>query len=124
MRIFNGILAVIMIVFAILQWNDPDALIWIAVYGYVALMAGQGCFGVSIRPAILAGIAGLILGIMFYIPDVIRWIGNGMPSISGQMKAESPFIELVREFFGLLIALLVMGYLYFYDRSVRRKVEG
>jgi hypothetical protein len=123
MRIFKGILTVIMIVFAILQWNDPDALIWMVVYGYVALMAGQSFFRVSIRPAILAGIIGLFLGMMFYIPDVVRWFSLGMPSITGEMKAETPFIELIREFLGLLIALLVMVYLFYNGESGRRKAE-
>lgn len=124
MKIIKGILTVILIVFAILQWNDPDGLIWIIVYGYVALMSGQSWFGKPSSRFILAGIIGLVFGMIFYIPDVVRWIGSGMPSITGQMKAETPFIELIREFLGLLIALLVMVYLYYDGRSGRRKAEG
>jgi len=45
------------------------------------------------------------LGMCLYIPDVISWVSKGTPTIAGSMKAESPFIEFVREFFGLGICL-------------------
>ena len=41
-----------------------------------------------------------------YFPDIINWFKQGMPSIVESMKAESPHVEFVREFFGLLIMIL------------------
>jgi len=117
MKVLNGFLGVIMAIFAILQWNDPDGLLWIFIYGYVAVMAGMTFFNVRLRWFLLAGMVGLMVGIIVYIPDFIDWIKAGTPSVTGSMKAESPFVELVREFLGLCIAMLVMIYLYFFETS-------
>ena len=58
-----------------------------------------------------AGITAiLIVSILFYVPDVIDWFSDGMPNIADSMQASSPYIELVREFFGLLISLIGMTF--------------
>jgi hypothetical protein len=123
MRILNALLTLIMAVFAILQWNDPDAWLWIFIYGYVTLTAGLSFTGLRLKWFIIPGIIGLLIGIALDTPEFADWIRSGMPSITGHMKAESPFIEVIREFLGLLIALGVMVYLFFYDRSSRNQVE-
>ncbi len=124
MKIINAILTLLMAVFAILQWNDPDSWLWIFIYGYVTLMAGLTFSSIRLKWFIIAGIIGLLIGIAFNTADFLEWIRSGMPSITGQMKAESPFVEVIREFLGLVIALCVMIYLFFYDRSAGRQVEG
>ncbi|MEL6122551.1 MAG: transmembrane 220 family protein, partial [Bacteroidota bacterium] len=52
----------------------------------------------------------LIVVLLSYIPSIREWFGDGMPSITSSMKAESPYIELVREFFGLLISAAAIAY--------------
>ena len=44
------------------------------------------------------------------MPEVIDWFSDGMPNIADSMQASSPYIELVREFFGLLISLIGMTF--------------
>jgi len=46
-----------------------------------------------------------------YTPELMDWLNEGMPSITGSMQAESPFIEFVREFFGLALCF-VTSYVY------------
>lgn len=123
MKILNALFALMMAVFAILQYNDPDAWLWIFIYGYVTLMAGLSFTKLNLKWFIMMGIVGLLAGIGMDAPAFIDWVRSGMPSITGQMKAESPFIEVVREFLGLVIALSIMIYLFFYDRSGRKKTE-
>lgn len=109
-KIVDIIIAVLFVLFAIVQWNDPDSLLWIIMYLLVAVVAGfsaQGTF-YSYTTWIFAIV--LFVSICFYIPSIILWFQDGMPTISGSMKAESPYIELVREFFGLLISFVVVGY--------------
>jgi len=117
MKIINVILVFLMFLFAIVQWNDPDGLLWIFIYGYVAIVSGLTFTKVALKWFIISGIIGYTIGILILFPDFISWINAGTPSITGQMKAESPFIELVREFSGLIICLLIMFYLLFYWRS-------
>ena len=51
MRYLNGVLCVIMILFVIVQYNDPDYALWIVIYGI---------------PAIWAGLAALLPGALRY----------------------------------------------------------
>lgn len=47
MRIVNGVLAVLLVLFAVAQYNDPDGPFWVAVYGAGALW----CAVAALRPA-------------------------------------------------------------------------
>ncbi len=106
-----------MISFGAVQFNDPDGLIWVGVYWLVALVPISTIFDRlnpiwSLRYAMV-----LLIWLLFYIPDVIYWLGEGAPSIAESMKAESPFIELVREFFGLVICIGTLLFYYFKGRK-------
>lgn len=50
MRIVNGTLCVILALFAVVQYNDPDALLWFLIYAIPAVWAGIAAF----RPALFA----------------------------------------------------------------------
>ena len=39
MRIFAIVMAVIFVIFAVLQYNDPDPYVWIPIYLYAALLS-------------------------------------------------------------------------------------
>lgn len=49
MRIVNAVLFLVMTLFAVVQYNDPDFLFWGVVYGVAALWAGIAAF----RPRLL-----------------------------------------------------------------------
>lgn len=113
MKIFNGILTIIFILFAALQINDPDSGLWIIFYAAIAAISGFAAVG-KYNPTIVLAVTFLcILWMATLLPAVFEWIGLGMPSITGSMKAESPYIEYVREFLGLLISLAALLFLYF-----------
>ncbi len=107
-KISWSFLAILYVLFGALQYNDPDWYIWIPVYVITAYFL----FGESRRreqnPMAFYFFVILIIWWLLYIPDVIQWFQDGMPSITGSMKAESMYIELVREFFGLFICIIVM----------------
>jgi hypothetical protein len=95
--------------FSYWQINDPDPEKWIPIYLGVSICAvlyiARKYF--SILP--LIGLIVCLIGLVFLSPDFIGWIGEGMPTITGSMQAESPHVELVREFLGFFIA----GTIYF-----------
>ena len=104
------ILSSIFFLFAAFQYNDPDFYIWIPIYLIVAIaifLYGRGKYHIRAFQVLLVI---YILGMVSYYPDVISWIKDGTPSIASSMKAESPFIEFIREFFGLGICALALGY--------------
>ena len=110
MRFVHLFISIVFLLFALVQWNDPDALIWIIVYLIIALIAFLAFRGRFYFWICLVFTFTLLVSTTFYVPDVIAWANDGMPSITDSMKASSPYIELVREFFGLLTALLAMTF--------------
>lgn len=101
-------IASVFTMFGILQFNDPDGWIWaIAYFAVVILILLR-----NVLPKYVLKIAVVMYLIAFlsYIPNLIDWIKEGMPSITGSMNAESPFIEYVREAGGLLIVILALLY--------------
>lgn len=95
-------------IFGIVQWNDPDPYLWISLYFYVSICILLNVYtGVSKYPICLGMIFTAFL-LYSSVPDVMQWYADGMPSIIGSMKAESKYIELVREFFGLFISIATL----------------
>ncbi|MCI4668835.1 MAG: transmembrane 220 family protein [Bacteroidia bacterium] len=111
-KIFVALLAIIFGLFAYWQLNDKDPQLWVPIYGGVAILIGLNLFiNVPRIIGILASV-GLGIGMAFYIPGVIEWFQEGMPSITGSMKAGSPYIENMREFLGLFLALAALLAVY------------
>ena len=117
MKITNGILAILFFVFAALQLNDADPWVWVIIYGAVAVLCGLTAAGRYFPKLILGAILLTIFGIGWYLPDFVDWLQNGMTSITSSMKAETPHVELVREFLGLVLVLVTLGWLYWSGRK-------
>ncbi len=119
MKILNIILALLFVLFAYFQYNDPDPWMWIAIYGVVAVICIFAAFKKYNRWAILILLGGLGIYWAILLPDFVTWLGDGMPTITGSMKAESEYIELVREFLGLLILIGVLAFQFWSERKYR-----
>lgn len=113
MKIAFVIIAIIFLAFALLQINDPDPVIWVTIYGYVVLVYCLALADLKHKALIYIGLAGYFVGVIKMSPDFFDWIRRGTPSITGSMKATTPYIELTREFFGLVLCLLAMIFLLF-----------
>ncbi len=105
MRIPALIIALLFALFAVLQWNDPDPLVWILAYGAVALLWGLAATGRFYKMPTVAVAVVITVWMAMLVPGFVSWVDSGMPSIVGTMQAEAPHIEVVREFLGLLVAL-------------------
>lgn len=105
--IINVIFCLSFLVFAYLNFNDPDWYLWVPIYLAVAMCCCLACFGYY-YPKTYLGLTAfyLIYAIkLFFEKDGVRdWIVKyKRPSLVETMQAEKPFIEITREFFGLLI---------------------
>lgn len=109
MKYLHLLVTLLFLLFAYWQFNDPDWPAWVATYGFVAVVAALYAFEARVKPLVYLGLAILLIWWATYIPDFIAWLSDGAPSITGQMKAESPFIERTREFLGLTLALIAVG---------------
>lgn len=120
MKMLNLILSLLFILFAYFQYNDPDPWLWIVIYLAVAVVCVFAAFGKKNQWINLAILIGLLIYWAILLPSFIGWLRDGMPSITGSMKAESEYIELVREFLGLFILIAVM----FWQFTRSRKTSG
>lgn len=111
----HKVIAAIYILCAAVQYNDPDFYIWIPLYLIPAAVAIAFDRGRRDTKLFLGFCLAYLIFMLLYTPDVISWVTNGTPSIAASMKAESPFIEFVREFFGLGICLV--GLFWYYRKS-------
>lgn len=125
MKIFNLLFCVIFVLFAALQYNDPDPYVWIPIYAYAAVLCWLA-FRDRYYPA--AYIVGIVVYLAYAIYKVFEkdgvwdWITtHHAESITGTMKAETPWVEDAREFFGLVILVVVLAIDYAYGKRVRRR---
>ncbi|MBC7826579.1 MAG: transmembrane 220 family protein [Chitinophagaceae bacterium] len=120
MKIFNLIFCVLFILFAALQYNDPDPYLWIPIYLYVAALCCLA-FRQKIYPKLyLFGIViyAFYAAYLFFSKDgMLDWMREHQAeNIAHEMKAKKPWIEATREFFGLVILIVVLLVNYFYSR--------
>lgn len=125
MKIFNLVFALLFVVSAALQYNDPDPYLWIPIYLYGAVMCWFAFRGKYFTTAMIIGIAGYVLYAiyLFFTDDgVVDWVTkHEAESLTQSMKASSPWIEDTREFFGLCILsfVLLMDVLYAKRKKLR-----
>lgn len=79
MRILNGVLGLILLGFAVVQYNDPDSAFWIAAYGLGAgwtLLAALFPRALALRPAVILlafSIAIALVAVLHFWPDAPGW---------------------------------------------------
>jgi hypothetical protein len=121
MKALNLIFCLLFILSAALQYNDPDPYIWIPIYLYGAALCWLAFNGKYYPVLYVIGIfiySIYAVYLLFSEHGVLDWImEHDAESITGSMKAEKPWIEGAREFFGLLILLAIMIIDFFYVRK-------
>ncbi len=112
-KIIRLLLAVMFAGFAYLNLNDPDPVQWVLAYGATAVLFAFAAFGRADRRIIGALAVALFVWMCTMTSGMIDWYQSGFPSITGEMHVTEPHIEVVREFLGLLIAVVALAGLYF-----------
>lgn len=123
MKVFNLILAALFFLFAAVQLNDSpgDILFWFLIYAYVGVISAFAAFNRYNMWVIVLGIGAVVFQMFRMFPAFSLWLNSGAPSIIGAMHPSSPHIELVREFLGLVVCLIVLC--YHYVRYARMRKE-
>ncbi|MCD2422482.1 transmembrane 220 family protein [Niabella pedocola] len=118
--IFNIFFCIAFIGFAWVNLNDNDAWLWVSIYGIPAVFCGLAVFNKYFPPVYLAiALFCFCYAIrIFFAKDGVKdWIQKyNAPSLVESMKANKPYIEKAREFFGLLIVVAVVLVNYFVTR--------
>jgi hypothetical protein len=118
--ITQGAICVVLFLFALLQINDPDPVVWT---GFYALCFIAPLLALLKRPsAALYYVMGtgcvVVAGI--YLPGAYDYYQHrDIEPLMQQMMPSKPYIEEAREFLGCLIALTLLTISYFLSRSKR-----
>lgn len=114
MRYWALFWSVIFTLFAAVQLNDPDPVIWT---GFYLLTAAAHLMHFLKRYRAIAHVTLMSIAMLWsfiYIPEMIEWLGeHEFSDLARAMKAEESYIEGSREFLGLMIvsfSLLIPWY--------------
>ena len=120
MKVFNLIFCLLFVLSAALQYNDPDPYVWMPIYLYGAVLCWLAFRDKYYPKAYLTGIiiyAVYAIGLFFWKNGVLDWATeHNAEDIAATMKAEKPWIEETREFFGLLLLIIALLVNYFYAK--------
>jgi len=110
MKILNLLLAVMFVLFAFVQINDPDPVVWILIYGAMAVTCILAAFGYYYN-AVLIGLLVIYAGYsLVFFSGVMEWFRSEDKSMlfDDIAKMQYPYIEESREFLGLMICIAVL----------------
>lgn len=122
-RVVNFLLAAMFILFAFVQLNDPDPVIWILIYGSMAVFCILAMFEFYPQKVMIAVLIVFAVYSVTYFDGVMAWLQseNKTALFDEVAKMETWYIEEAREFLGLLICIIVLG---FYLLRSRRLVKS
>ena len=118
-KIVLSILFVMLLGFVLVQYNDPDPIIWMPLYGWGAALVLMGLLGRYNRWLIWISMALYFTMASFYLPSMLEWIDKEHGrNLMQKMDGSKMYIEETREFGGLIIVFLVMVVLNFFRRDI------
>ena len=114
--VLNIIFFLSLLLFAYFNLNDPDSWLWVPIYVVPAILCGLTLLDLYF-PWLYLGLSiayACYAGRLFVVKDgVYAWITTyNRPSIVESMQAKKPYIEITREFFGLLIVIFILLFNY------------
>lgn len=109
MKIINFILTLIFLLFAFVQINDPDPIVWILIYGNMAVLCVLAMFKMRFIYWLAATIVLYGIYAALLINGAWEWLQSPDRSLlfDDLAKMQYPYIEETREFLGLLICISV-----------------
>jgi len=108
MKVVNFILAFLFLVFAFVQVNDPDPVLWILIYGNLALLCVLAMFKMRYVSWIVATIVLYSIYATRLATSAWEWFQSPDRSLlfDDIAKMQYPYIEETREFLGLIICMV------------------
>lgn len=124
-KVINSILSILFVLFAVVQLNDPDGILWFSIYIMVAIICFYSIFKVIPKKILWVIIIGLLIYSAFYFSLFIDYLQKDQKSeIFGEMVYEKPYLEGSREFLGVLIAALGVCYQLRKRNSIKLKAKN
>lgn len=114
MRITNFLLSGMFFLFAFVQLNDPDPILWVAIYSYAAILCLLAGFEKYYKVLLVAGILVSFVWAMTLVSSILISFKNyGAGSLFSFSMIKDNEVEEARESLGLLIVCSVLIWKYF-----------
>src|SRR5687768_5332347 len=110
MKVLNLVLAVMFLLFAFVQINDPDPVLWILIYGLMAVACVLAAFDRFYTKVLIVMLLLYAAYSFVFLSGVLEWIRSDDKSMlfDDIAKMQYPYIEESREFLGLFICIAVL----------------
>ena len=103
-QILLGLFSLLLFFSAVVQYNDPDPLHWMFLYGFSAFLCAYGIFKKVNKAFIYFSLGAVVLQLLIVLDGAYFWVQSGMENIlTTPMGEEKPYIEQMREFLGTSI---------------------
>ena len=103
------VFALVLLFFAALQFNDPDPLFWIGLYGVAALGPLLTLFRPFNGSLFWLGFGYCVAGVTLTLGGGLEFLPHvGQEPLMQDMNPEKPYIEQAREVMGSLITLAII----------------
>ena len=122
MKIFNILFALIFLSFVYVQFNDPDPILWITIYGSMVVICAMAAFNQYPKRIYIILLVLFIGYSTLYIPSVITWLKqDDLTDLFDEIaKMEHLYIEESREFLGLMICVVVLAINFVRSRKINK----
>ena len=117
LSVLSGLMALLFLFAAAVQYNDPDPIQWMAIYGAAAIVSAWAAFRRAGLPAAAPGLVGLA-AFVWACTIAPRALGKVSPlAMFKSWEMKNAVIEENREMFGLLIVAAWMLVLFIARRG-------
>ena len=119
MKITSIILALLFLSFTIVQFNDPDPILWIIIYFAMVVLSVGAFFNKFSKLAMAVFAVGYLIYAIILIPGVFEWLKSDDRSLlfDDIAKMQHLYIEEAREFLGLTICLAALSFYWVKSKS-------
>lgn len=120
MKILNGLLAILLIIFAAVQYNDPDAFLWIMIYLATAFMTGATLFDKYHTTITQLLMFILSVNLFLLLPEFSSTIANYDSNAiveSSVTHTTNIQTEIFKEVGGLIVCLLVLTFIFWQSKK-------
>jgi hypothetical protein len=108
-RVLHAIVAVVFLMMAAIQLNDPDPAYWMAVYAAVAAVPLARVLHRRLPSVSLIADGMVLAGLIIAVPGFVDFlVSRDFTSINDKMTPDKPYVESAREFIGLLMAAICL----------------
>ena len=109
--------------FAFVQVNDPDPILWILIYGAMAVLSVMAIFEYYVPIVLYLLGVGYAVYLILLFPGMMDWFHSADRSLlfDDLAKMQYYYIEEAREFLGLMICEIVLLFYIFLARALAKK---